>query len=63
MAPFDARRAVSALILLATALFLLSGQMPGRAARVARQAAVAVYGMLVVGVLVAIGLWLAGVGF
>ena len=60
---FDNGRALSALVLLATALFLLSGRMPGRAARMARYAAVAVYGLLVAGALVAVGLWLLGVGF
>jgi hypothetical protein len=61
--PMDAGRAFSALMLLTTALFLLSGRMPGRAARLGRRAAVAFYGVLLAGALVAVGLWLFGVSF
>lgn len=62
-ADFDARRAVGALVLLITALFLLSGQLPSPFAALARRAAAALFAVVFAGILVYVGLWLFGVRF
>jgi hypothetical protein len=58
---FDLQRMIAAVLLAATALFLMSQWLGGRHRRTAMVAAIAVYGVLVAGVLVYVGLWLAGV--
>jgi hypothetical protein len=59
----DREQAVGALIAAATALFLMSVAPGFRYRRVARIGAVAVYGVVVAGVIVWVVLWLLGVGF
>jgi hypothetical protein len=61
--PIDAGRMVGALTLAATALFLMCGQLPAPYNRWARNAAVAVYGVTLAGVLIYVGLWWLGVEF
>ena len=57
---FDMQRLVAAVLLAATALFLMSQRLRGQYRRAAIVALVAVYGALAAGVLVYVGLWLAG---
>jgi hypothetical protein len=59
--PIDPQRLIAAAALAATALFLMSQRLGGRARRAAMVASIAVYGALVAGVLVYVGLWVAGV--
>jgi hypothetical protein len=59
----DPGRMLGALVLAATALFLLCGRLPAPYSRLARIAAVAVYGAAFLGALVYAGLWLLRVGF
>jgi hypothetical protein len=56
----DREQAVIALVTLATVLFLLAGAPGFRYRRVARLAALAVYGVVMAGVLVYVALWLFG---
>jgi hypothetical protein len=60
MMQFDLQRMIAAVLLAATALFLMSQWLGGRHRRTAMIASIAVYGALVAGVVVYIGLWLAG---
>ena len=62
-ADFDMEKTISALVLATTALFLLSGQLPGRFAALARRAAVVLFAVVFAGALIYGGLWLAGVRF
>lgn len=50
----------AAVLLVTTVLFLLSQQLAGRYRRAAMAASLAVYGALIVAVVVYIGLWLGG---
>jgi hypothetical protein len=59
----DTWRLIAALVTAATALFVLCGQLPAPYDRLARNAAIAVYGVTLLGVLVYIGLWSFGVEF
>jgi hypothetical protein len=58
---FDMQRLIAAVLLAATALFLLSQRLGGRYRRAAMVGAVTVYGALAAAVVVYAGLWLAGV--
>jgi hypothetical protein len=58
---FDTQRLIAALLLAATALFLITQRLGGRQRRAVMAASIAVYGALVVGVVVYVGLWFAGV--
>lgn len=58
---FDAQRVIAAVLLAATALFLMSQWPGGRHRRAAMIAAIAIYGVLVAGVVVYVGLWAVGV--
>jgi hypothetical protein len=60
---FDRERLIGALITLATVLFLIAVAPRFRYRRAARIAAVAIYGVVLAGVLVWVVLWLAGRGF
>ena len=59
----DTGRMLTALAAATTALFLLCGRLPAPYARWTRNAAVAVYGVTLAGVLVYLGLWAIGVKF
>jgi hypothetical protein len=61
--PSDTGRLVTALVAATTVLFLMCGRLPAPYNRLTRNAAVAVYGVTFLGVLVYVGLWLLGVGF
>jgi hypothetical protein len=61
--PVDTGRLISALVLLATALFLLSGQVRLRFRRQMRIAAVAIFAVTFAGVAVYVVLWLLGASF
>jgi hypothetical protein len=61
--PVDMGQVFVALATAATALFLLCGRLPAPYNRWARNAAMAVYGITLLGVLVSIGLWLLRVEF
>jgi hypothetical protein len=58
---FDRNQLISALILVATALFLMSGMRGFRHRRAARFAVLTVYGATVLGVAVYVVLWLCGI--
>jgi hypothetical protein len=58
----DLNRMISALVLVATALFLMTMAPRFRWRRQARLAALAIYGATLVGILVYIALWLSGLG-
>jgi hypothetical protein len=58
----DLNRMISALVLVATALFLMTMAPRFRWRRQARVAALAIYGATLVGILVYIALWLSGLG-
>ena len=57
----DLNRMISALVLVATALFLMTMAPRFRWRRQARVAALAIYGAALVGILIYIALWLAGI--
>lgn len=57
---FDLQRLIAAVLLAATALFLIAQWLGGRHRRAMMIASIAVYGALVAGVVVYIGLWFAG---
>lgn len=59
---FDLNRTISALVLAATVLFLMTVAPGFRWRRQARVAALAIYGATLVGILVYIALWLSGIG-
>jgi len=63
MRPGGMGQAVATLTAAATALFLLCGRLPAPYNRWTRNAALAIYGLTVVGVLVYLGLWSFGVEF
>jgi hypothetical protein len=56
----DRQRMVAALMLSATALFLISQRTPSRYRRAVRIAAIVVYAAAIAAVLVWVGLWAAG---
>lgn len=58
---FDRNQLMSALIVAATALFLLAGGPRVRWHRQLRIAALALYGAAFIGALAYVGLWLAGI--
>ena len=58
----DLNRMISALVLVATALFLMTMAPRFRWRRQARVAALAIYGATLAGILVYIALWLSGLG-
>lgn len=57
----DLNRMISALVLVATALFLMAMAPRFRWRRQARAAALAIYGATLVGILIYIALWLSGI--
>jgi len=61
--PVDTGRLVGALVMATTALYLFCGRLPAPYNRLARNAAVAIYGVALLGALAYAGLWLLGVGF
>jgi hypothetical protein len=61
--PIDTGRLISALVLATTALYLLCGRLRAPYNRLARNAALAIYGIALAGALIYAGLWLLGVGF
>jgi hypothetical protein len=60
---FDRQRLIGALITLATALFLMAIAPGFRYRRIARVAAIAIYGAVFAGVLGWVVLWALGVNF
>jgi len=59
----DPQRIIATLMTAATALFLMCGRLPAPYSRWTRNAAIAVYGVTFLGVLVYAGLWLLRVEF
>lgn len=57
----DRNQLISALIVAATALFLLASAPGVRSRRLFRNAALALYGAAFLGAIVYVGLWLAGI--
>ena len=57
---FNLQQLFAALVLAATALFLISQRLGGRARRAAMFGAIAIYALLVGAALVYVGLWLLG---
>ena len=60
---YDMARLLGALVAATTALFLMCGRLPAPYGRLARNAAVALYGLTFLGVLIYLGLWSFGVEF
>lgn len=58
---FDLQRLIAAVLLAATALFLMSQRLGGRHRRAAMVGAIAIYGALAAGIVIYVGLWFAGV--